>query len=91
MSVRKPRRLFAITVAALLPLTALAGQDEFCQGFYRGYYEGYKRASGSIFEPSLPMCPLMPRKGPRDPKDDGEHGYEMGYDQGRDEGQRRFR
>jgi hypothetical protein len=91
MSVRKPRQLFAIIVAALLPLTALAGQDEFCQGFYRGYYEGYKRSSGSIFEPSVPLCPLMPRKGPRDSKDDAEYGYEMGYDQGWDEGQRRFR
>lgn len=91
MSVCKPLRLFAVSVAALLPLTALAGQDEFCQGFYRGYYEGYKRSSGSIFEPSIPLCPLMPRKGPRDPKDDAEHGYEMGWDQGWGEGQRRFR
>ncbi len=91
MTLRKPLRLLAITVAASLPLTALAGQDEFCEGYYRGYYEGYKRSSGSIFEPSVPMCPLMPRKGPRDPRDDGEHGYEFGYDQGWDEGQRRFR
>ena len=91
MSVRKSRRLLVITVAALLPLTVPAGQDEFCQGYYRGYYEGYKRSSGSIFEPAVPLCPLMPRKGPRDPRDDGEHGYEFGYDQGWDEGQRRFR
>jgi len=91
MSVRKPLRLFSIALAALLPLTALAGQDQFCEGFYRGYYEGYKRSSGSIFEPSVPLCPLMPRKRARDPKDDTEHGYEMGWDQGWDAGQRRFR
>ena len=90
MSVRKSRQLLVIAVASLLPLTAFAGQDEFCQGFYRGYNEGYKRASGSIFEPAVPLCPLMPRKGPRAPRDDAEHGYEVGYDQGRNEGQRRF-
>ena len=91
MPVPRPLRLCAIALAALPPLTALAGQDEFCNGYYRGYFEGYKRSSGSIFDPSVPMCPLMPRKGPRDPKDDAEHGYELGYDQGWDEGQRRFR
>ncbi len=91
MFLRKPLRCFAISVAALLPLTSLAGQNEFCEGFYRGYYEGYKRSSGSIFDPAIPLCPLMPRKGPRDPRDDADHGYEMGYDQGWDEGQRRFR
>ena len=91
MSASRSRQLLVITVAALLPLTAFAGQDEFCEGYYRGYYEGYKRSSGSIFEPSLPMCPLMPRKGPRDPRDDADHGYEFGYDQGWEEGQRRFR
>lgn len=90
MSLRKPLRRVAITVAALLPLTALAGQDEFCEGYYRGYFEGYKRSSGSIFDPSIPLCPRMPRKGPRDSKDDAEHGYELGWDQGWDEGQRRF-
>jgi len=90
MSPRKPLRHIAITVAALLPLTALAGQDEFCGGYYRGYYEGYKRSSGSIFEPSIPLCPVMPRKSPRAPKDDADHGYEVGWEQGWDEGQRRF-
>ena len=91
MSPRKSLWRIAITAAALLPLTALAGQDEFCEGYYRGYYEGYKRSSGSIFDPSIPLCPLMPRRSPRDSKDDAEYGYETGWDQGWDEGQRRFR
>ena len=70
--------------------SATAGQDEFCQGFYRGYIEAYKRESGSIFEPSVPFCPTMPRKGAGAPRDDNEHGYEVGYDQGRDAARRRF-
>jgi len=69
---------------------ALAGQDEFCEGYYRGYLEGYKREGGSIFQPSVPLCPLMPRKTGRDPRDDNEHGYEFGYDQGREAARRRF-
>ena len=88
-----PRSLTYLT-AALLALAAAplyASQNEFCKGFNKGYLEGYEWASGSIFEPSVPLCPLMPRKTARDPSDDFEHGYEMGYDQGRDAGRKRFR
>jgi len=70
--------------------SATAGQDEFCNGFYRGYLEGYKRESGTIFEPSVPFCPTMPRMKAGAPRDDGEHGYEVGYEQGRDAARRRF-
>lgn len=91
MSVAKILPCLVATLIALMPRISVAGQDEFCNGYYTGYLEGYKRASGSIFEPQIPLCPLQPRKGPRDPDDDHEHGYELGYDQGRDAGQRRFR
>lgn len=80
-----------LTLAAMSPALGTAGQDEFCNGFYKGYVEGYKWASGSILEPSIPLCPLQPRKTVRDPDDDFEHGYEVGYDQGRDAGRRRYR
>jgi hypothetical protein len=73
----------------LLPLAAIADQDEFCNGWYTGFVEGYKRASLSIFEPSVPLCPLQPRRTPRDPDSDYDHGYEVGYDQGREAGERR--
>lgn len=86
--------VLGIVLASPLTLVSLpsrADQDAFCNGYYKGYLEGYKRASGSIFDPSIPLCPLQPRKTARDPRDDFEHGYEVGYDQGRDEGSRRFR
>jgi len=88
-----PRSLtrFALAALAIAATGALGSQDEFCNGYNKGYLEGYEWASGSIFEPSVPLCPLMPRKTPRDPTDDFEHGYEMGYDQGRDAGRKRFR
>lgn len=89
-----PRKLLAqlgLVLIAWSPFAAVPGQDEFCNGYYTGYLEGYKRASGSIFEPSIPLCPLQPRKKARDPRDDTEHGYEVGYDQGREAGGRRFR
>lgn len=87
------RKILAGLAAGLVLVgtqAAVAGQNEFCEGFNRGYLEGYKRAGGSIFQPSVPLCPLMPRKTPRDPRDDGEHGYEVGYDMGQQEARRRF-
>jgi len=87
-------RILPCVIAALLtslPLPSIAGQDEFCNGYYAGYLEGYKRESGSIFDPAIPLCPLQPRKRPRDPDDDYEHGHEVGYDQGRDAARSRFR
>jgi hypothetical protein len=86
-------KLLASLVACLtLAATqaAVAGQDEFCEGYYRGYLEGYKRESGSIFDPSVPFCPTMPRMRAGAPRDDTEHGYEVGYEQGRDAARRRF-
>lgn len=86
-------KLLASVVACLIfgtTQTAVAGQDEFCAGFYRGYTEGYKRESGSIFEPSVPFCPTMPRMRPGAPRDDTEHGYEVGWEQGRNAARRRF-
>jgi hypothetical protein len=91
MIVRKSLARVGLILLALAPLAAFADQNEFCNGYYRGYLEGYKRASGSIFEPSIPLCPLMPRKTARDPSDDSEHGYEVGYEQGREAGSKRFR
>ena len=91
MFLRKSLTGLSLILIALAPLSVPAGQDEFCNGYYKGYLEGYKWASGSIFEPSIPLCPLQPRKTPRDPRDDTEHGYELGYDQGREAGGRRFR
>jgi hypothetical protein len=85
---RRPAGSLAASLA-LLSLSGHATQEEFCNGYYQGYLEGYKRASGSIFEPSIPLCPLQPRKTPRDPDSDHEHGYEVGYDQGREVGERR--
>ena len=64
---------------ALVATNAMA--TEFCDGFYAGYKEGWKRESGSIFEPSYPFCPSQPRKTVRDPDSDYEHGREIGYDQ----------
>ena len=82
----------ALALSALLVSPApRADQDAFCNGWYKGYVEGWKWASGSIFDPSIPLCPLQPRKTARDPRDDFEHGYEVGYDQGREAGGRRFR
>ena len=91
MLTRKSLTALLVGMICIAPLAAPAGQDEFCNGFYRGYVEGYKWSSGSIFEPSIPLCPLQPRKTPRDPKDDFEHGHEVGYDQGKEAGERRFR
>jgi len=89
----RSKHLASLTLAlvALFAAPARADQDAFCNGYYKGYLEGYKRESGSIFEPSLPLCPQQPRKTARDPRDDFEHGYEVGYDQGRDQGRQRFR
>ena len=81
----------ALALSMLAAVPSRADQDAFCNGYYKGYLEGYRRESGSIFEPSIPLCPLQPRKTARDPRDDSEHGYEVGYEQGRDEGRRRFR
>ena len=78
------------TVALASSQSAIAGQNEFCDGYYRGYLEGYKRESGSIFDPSLPLCPTMPRMKAGAPRDDAEHGYEVGYEQGRDAARGRF-
>ena len=65
-----------------------ATRQEFCDGFYQGYVEGWNRSSGSIFQPSVPLCPFEPRRTVRDPKDDYEFGYEIGYDQGTEDGRR---
>jgi hypothetical protein len=78
-------------LAITAPFSAHAGQNEFCNGYNAGYLEGYKWASSSIFEPAVPLCPLMPRKTARDPRDDFEHGREVGYEQGKAAGERRFR
>ena len=86
-------KLLASLVAGLMlttTQTAFAGQDEFCEGFYRGYMEGYKRESGSIFDPSVPFCPTMPRMQAGRPRDDTQFGYEVGYEQGVDAARRRF-
>jgi len=91
MYLRQSFARLSLILIALTPLSGVADQDEFCNGYYKGYLEGYKRASGSIFEPSMPLCPLQPRKTARDPREDFDHGYETGYDQGRAAGGRRSR
>jgi hypothetical protein len=86
-------KLLASLFACLMLATtqaAVAGQDEFCAGFYRGYTEGYKRESGTIFEPSVPFCPTMPLTQAGRPRDDTQFGYDVGYEQGVDAARRRF-
>jgi hypothetical protein len=65
-----------------------AGRVEFCDGFYEGYRDGWKRSSGSIFQPTVPLCPREPRRSVRDPIDDFDFGFEVGEDQGETDGRR---
>lgn len=70
--------------------SVFAGRVEFCDGFYEGYRDGWKRSSGSIFQPTVPLCPRQPRRSVRDPMDDFEFGFEVGEDQGEREGRRGY-
>ena len=65
--------------------TADAGSD-FCAGFEHGYIIGYKRASGSGYDPYTPYCPYQPYKKLGDPDSDFEHGCLIGLEDGLHEG-----
>jgi hypothetical protein len=77
-----------LIITLISSVSAFGNREEFCEGFYQGYLEGWKWSSGSIFQPNIPMCPLQPRRKIRDPIDDFEFGYELGEDQGEREGRR---
>ena len=83
------KQLITATIVLVgLSSVSLAGQNQFCPGFERGYTTGYKQSSGSSFEPFTPFCPFQPFKGFNDPESDYEHGYIIGYEKGLREGRK---
>jgi hypothetical protein len=86
------RQLLAIAVSSawlILVSTSPSFADAFCEGFERGYIAGYKRASGSGFDPFTPFCPYQPFKKFSDPESDSERGYLIGLERGTAEGRER--
>jgi len=80
--------LVAASIFSMNVGVAVADSSEFCQGFERGYITGYKRASGSSFDPFTPYCPFQPFKAFNDPQSDFEQGYVIGFEKGMQEGHR---
>ena len=78
--------LTSVVLVVALSSSVIAGQNEFCPGFERGYISGYKQSSSGNFEPFTPFCPFQPFKGFNDPESDYEHGYIIGYEKGLQKG-----
>lgn len=66
--------------------TQVLGKTDFCRGFEHGYVTGYKKASGTSFDPYVPYCPYQPYKNYGDPQSDYEYGYFIGLEKGLNDG-----
>ena len=71
-----------LLILSLIFLANTASASSFCEGYKRGYIQGYMRAHNTNLKPLTPLCPLKPLKGFGDPKDDYEFGYLMGLEDG---------
>lgn len=80
---------YSLLICLILNLSSFVfGKTDFCRGFEAGYITGYKKASGSSFDPFIPFCPFQPLKTFSDPQSNYEHGYLIGLEKGINEGSR---
>lgn len=57
---------------------AFADHNEFCDGYKKGYEDGYTQTRGAPPTPMNPVCPARPPRTQEDRRSD----YDIGYDRG---------
>jgi hypothetical protein len=68
-----------IIILLLLAITLSTGESDFCDGFKKGYKNGYCFEQELCLAPLTPLCPL-----PKLNQDSYQNGYDVGFVKGKE-------